>query len=245
MGRSSLRPQAGSAWAVIPAGGTGNRFSVEENKLLVPLNGLPVLRRTLQAVLAAPSIQGVVLVCHALHQSQYQALVAEWLPGAPVIYTAGGDTRRASVYQGLLALPHTVTVVAVHDAARPLISPEIIEQAVAAVQSGHAGALVAVPIQDTVKQVDPVTRQIQVTLDRTLLWRAQTPQCFDKARLLKAHCEVSLDMTVTDDVQLMELAGLGPVVVIPGDERNLKVTTPGDIALAEALLKASATLPLL
>ena len=242
----TLQPgQPGLAWAVIPAGGTGTRFSPDENKLLVLLHGVPLLVRTLQAVLAASCIQGVVLVCHPAYQVQYQALLAQWLPDAPICFTSGGSTRRDSVYQGLLALTEDVTVVAVHDAARPLIAPEIIELAVATVQNGHAGALVAVPIQDTVKQVDPATRQIQTSLDRALLWRAQTPQCFDKARLLQAHHQVSPDTPVTDDVQLMELAGLGPVVVVPGDERNLKVTTPADVCLAEAFLQASAAGPLL
>jgi 2-C-methyl-D-erythritol 4-phosphate cytidylyltransferase len=239
-------PLQREAWAIIPAGGTGSRFSGEENKLLTPLAGVPVLVRTLRAVLSAPSIQGVVLVCHPQHQSQYQALLKAWLPDAPILYTAGGGTRRDSVYQGLLALPAQASIVAVHDAARPLIASQLIEQAVCVIREGHAGALVALSIQDTVKQVSPHTLVIESTLDRTVLWRAQTPQCFDKILLLQAHQQVSKEHAVTDDVQLMELAGLGPVLIVPGEERNLKITTPTDVVLAEVFLQADdCALPLL
>lgn len=232
------------AWSVIPAGGTGSRFSENDNKLLVSLDGIPVLFRSIQAVLAAPSIEGVVLVCHPSHQAHYQSLLAQWLPDAPIIYTEGGATRRDSVYQGLLALPSDTSIVAVHDAARPLIAPSIVEQVVQTIAGGQIGALVAVPIQDTVKQVAPQTLTIQSTLDRSVLWRAQTPQGFNKSSLLIAHQQVAKDIPVTDDVQLMELAGLGPVVIVPGDERNLKITTLTDVMLAEAFLKAGAV-PLL
>lgn len=228
-----------SAWAVIPAGGTGSRFSARENKLLIPLAGIPVLVRSVKAMLAAPSIQGVVLVCHTEYLAKYQALMHQWLPDASIVYALGGETRRDSVYQGLRMIPSDVSVVAVHDAARPVVSPQVVEQAVQTVAHGAAGALVAVPIQDTVKQVEAGSLTIQATLDRSVLWRAQTPQCFDKALLMQAHQSVSRDTPVTDDVQLMELAGLGDVVIVSGDERNLKITTPTDVLLAEAFLSAT------
>jgi len=235
---TSTLAKSGAAWAIIPAGGTGSRFSTQSNKLLTLLAGIPVLVRSVRAVLSAKCIQQVVLVCHPDLQSEYQAVLAQWLPEASILYVAGGATRRDSVYQGLLSVPAEVPVVAVHDAARPLISTPVIEQAVHTVVEGAAGALVAVPIQDTVKQVEPDSLMIQGTLDRRLLWRAQTPQCFDRALLLQAHQQVASDIPVTDDVQLMELAGLGPVVAIPGDERNLKITTLTDLQMAEALLAA-------
>jgi len=237
---ANIPPSPAVAWAVIPAGGTGTRFSPETNKLLALLAGVPVLVRSLLNVIATPSIHGVVLVCHADFQADYQALIQQWLPHAPIIYALGGETRRDSVYQGLLAIPEDVPIVAVHDAARPLIVPEVIELAVQRVAQGHAGSLVAVPIQDTVKRVAADTLEVEDTLDRSLLWRAQTPQCFRKDLLIKAHQAVGADVSVTDDVQLLELTGLGPVVIVPGNERNLKITTPADILLAEAFLSASA-----
>lgn len=234
----SMLAKSGVAWAIIPAGGTGSRFSSQSNKLLALVADVPVLVRSVRAVLAAKCIQQVVLVCHPDLKSEYQAVLTQWLPEAPILYVAGGATRRDSVCQGLMSVPAEVPVVAVHDAARPLISTPVIEQAVHTVLEGVPGALVAVPIQDTVKQVVPDSLMIQGTLDRRLLWRAQTPQCFDRALLLQAHQQVASDIPVTDDVQLVELAGLGPVMVVPGDERNLKITTLTDLHMAEALLAA-------
>jgi 2-C-methyl-D-erythritol 4-phosphate cytidylyltransferase len=100
------------------------------------------------------------------------------------------------------------------------------------------GAVIAVPVHDTVKQVGPDQRGIERTLDRSTLWRAQTPQVFRKDAILQAHRAIAPDTPVTDDAQLMELAGLGPVVITPGAESNLKITTPGDVALAEGMLSA-------
>lgn len=232
-----LVPSSGPVWAVVPAGGSGSRFSQQQDKLLAELAGRPVLIHTVQALLSAPSVDGLVLVSSDMNQAAYQALIQQWLPDAPVHFAIGGDTRRDSVFQGLLALPSEARIVLIHDAARPLIQPEIVEASITAVRQGNSGAIVAVPIHDTVKQTASDNRTIAQTLDRSRLWRAQTPQVFDKARLLQAHQHIAPDTPVTDDAQLMELAGLGPVTVIPGDERNLKITTPTDLLMAEAFLQ--------
>lgn len=230
------------AWAVIPAGGSGSRFSESQDKLQALLAGCPVLIHTLQALLNVPSIQGVILVSSKQHISVYQALVQKWLPDASIQFALGGDNRRDSVYQGLLALPPEASIVVVHDAARPLIQPEPIAAAIAAVQQDQAaGAIVAVPIHDTVKQVNTTSNHIQATLDRRCLWRAQTPQVFAKHLLLKAHESISANIPITDDAQLLELADMGPVRIIPGNERNLKITTQTDLLMAEAFLQAART----
>ncbi len=225
-------------WAVVPAGGSGSRFSPAENKLLANLAGVPVLVRTLQGLLSVPGLSGVLLATSEVALPQYQVLVAEHLPGAPVHFTLGGQTRRESVFRGLQALPETVEIAVIHDAARPLISPEIVDKAVFAVRDAdQAGAVVALPMHDTVKKTMPGQSVIQETLDRSGLWRAQTPQVFPKALILQAHRQVPTETAVTDDAQLMELAGLGPVALVEGQESNLKITTQADIRLAEAYLQ--------
>lgn len=228
-------PQA--VWAVAPAGGSGSRFSSSEDKLLAKLQELSVLVHTLTALLQAPSLQGIVLVSSLQNQPIYRRLLQSFLPDAPIQHAIGGATRRASVYNGLLALPPETSIALIHDAARPLIDPQLVEDTIQAVQQGAAGAIVAAPIHDTVKQVSNGSLNIKATLDRSLLWRAQTPQTFNLGLLLQAHNQTGQDVTVTDDAQLLELCGLGPVQIIPGDERNLKITTAADLILAEALLQ--------
>lgn len=223
-------------WAVVPAGGSGSRFSASQDKLLTPLRGQPVLVHTIAALLACPEIAGLVLVASEQNLPIYQKLLTEHFPDARLCFTVGGRTRRASVYQGLLALPVGVDVVAVHDAARPLIQPAIVSSAIAAVLNGSVGSVVAQPVVDTVKQVDPKTLQVLATMDRTTLWRAQTPQVFKYQDLMTANRLVAPEIDVTDDAQLLELAGLGPLSIISGSVSNLKITGPDDIPLAESFL---------
>lgn len=231
------RPVA--CWAVVPAGGSGSRFSAAQDKLLAPLAGIPVLCHTVAALLACPEIQGsgiqgIVLVASEKNLPHYQDLLSSRFPTANLKFATGGPTRRASVYAGLLALPDGVEVVAIHDAARPLVQPTTIAQTITAVIRGAAGSLVAQPVVDTVKQVDPETLQIQRTIDRQTLWHAQTPQVFRTRELLQAHRQVDPGIEATDDAQLLELAELGPVTIIPGPASNLKITGPDDIPLAES-----------
>jgi 2-C-methyl-D-erythritol 4-phosphate cytidylyltransferase len=230
-----------SIWAVIPAGGSGSRYSQSgEDKLLADLAGQPVLRWSLQALLQARGLSGIVLAVAEARMPAYEALARQWFPQADILVVAGGADRRQSVYHGLLALPEEAAIVAVHDAARPLIRTRTIEAALQAVLAGAAGAVVAVPMHDTVKQAEG--ESISATLDRTRLWRAQTPQVFRKDLLLRAHRMIPVETPVTDDAQLMELAGLGPVVLVPGEEGNLKITTRADLRLAEAYLAMDAPL---
>lgn len=224
------------AWAVIPAGGSGSRFSATEDKLLNPLAGKPVLQRTLEVLLWTPRISGIVLVASEKALECYQKLTEQAFPNASIRLALGGETRRASVYQGLLALPESAEIVVIHDAARPLMEPTMVAESIQAVEAGAVGAVIAVPVNDTLKRAEPGIETIAATVDRAHLWRAQTPQTFQKSVLLQAHQGVPLERSVTDDAQLLELAGLGPVKLLPGSERNLKITRKQDIQLAEALL---------
>jgi len=228
---------SGAVWAVVPAGGSGSRFSSSEDKLLADLNGQPVLIHTLHRLLQIGGLQSIVLVAGEHTLAHYQALVENALPDAPVRFALGGASRRASVYQGLLAVPEEAGVVLVHDAARPLLPIAAVTEAIRRVKAGQPGAIVAVPVQDTIKRAGN-PGEITETVDRQGLWRAQTPQVFRQEILRQAHRSVPAETDVTDDAQLLELASLGPVALIPGAESNLKITTPADLHLAEALLRA-------
>lgn len=223
-------------WAVVPAGGSGSRFSDTQDKLLVPIAGKPVLVRTISALLACPVLQGIVVVASEPNLPIYQALLTEAFPDANLRFMLGGSSRRTSVYQGLLTLPDTVERVIVHDAARPLIQPDTLRQAIDAIEDGTVGSIVALPVVDTVKQARPGTLEISQTVERETLWRAQTPQVFRFDALLQAHRQIPAHIEATDDAQLIEMAALGPVRIVPGPERNLKITSPADIPLAESFL---------
>lgn len=231
-------------WAVVPAGGSGTRFSSTDDKLLADLYGQPVLCRTLDALIQAPSIAGIILVASAQNQAFYQERVSQaWYHffsrALPIQVVLGGRDRRESVFHGLQALPASASFVAVHDAARPLIQPNRVEEAIQQVRAQPTqGVVVGIPVYDTLKRVDLTDGHILETLDRRPLWRAQTPQVFSVPLLLQAHQRASLAETFTDDAQLVEATGVGTVVMTQGDERNLKITTAEDLRLAAALLQA-------
>lgn len=230
------------AWAVVPAGGSGSRFSPSADKLMANLLGLPVLLRTLQALLAAPLVHGLVLAASEANEPIYRDLIAEHLSSHEIYVVRGGASRRESVFLALQVVPECVDIVAVHDAARPLIQPQVIEKAIQRVAKGTSGSVVGVPVHDTVKRTAKSDVSdgfsIETTVDRSRLWCAQTPQVFPRELLEQAHRTVPQECAVTDDAQLMELAGFGPVWMCEGSVSNLKITTPQDLQLATALLQA-------
>jgi 2-C-methyl-D-erythritol 4-phosphate cytidylyltransferase len=231
-------------WAVVPAGGNGCRFSADSDadKLLAHIQGQSVLQRTVGTLLAVPAILGLVLVAGEARLETYQALVNAHFPDAPVRWALGGADRRESVFNGLCALPDAEEngLVVIHDAARPLIRRQTVEASLSAVWGDVQGAVVGIPIHDTLKRTLPPSAgnvpPVVETLDRCGVWRAQTPQVFRRDAILRAHRTVPRTTPVTDDAQLMEQAGLGPVVMVPGEESNLKITTPDDLRLATAWL---------
>jgi 2-C-methyl-D-erythritol 4-phosphate cytidylyltransferase len=215
---------------IIPAAGSSSRFGGPRNKLLETLDGQAVIARTVATFLARPDVARVILPT-ALPE------LATLLPRDPRVITCpGGQTRAHSVWEGLKHVPDSIEWVAVHDGARPLVSHELIDRTLEAART-YGAAVPAMPVALTIKQAQgPLPAAVEKTIPRENLWAMQTPQVARRADLLHAFetCPIPL-ATVTDDVQLIELAG-GHVWLVPGEERNLKITTPLDLKLAQLLV---------
>ncbi|OII69123.1 MULTISPECIES: 2-C-methyl-D-erythritol 4-phosphate cytidylyltransferase [unclassified Streptomyces] len=226
--------------AVIPAAGRGVRLGPGAPKALRTLGGIPILVHAVRAMSASRAVSHVVVVAPPDGVAGVRALLDEY--PAPerteVSVVPGGATRQESVRLGLAALPDDVGIVLVHDAARPLVPVDTVDAVIEAVRDGGAPAVVpAVPLADTVKEVDPAPgggpEPVLGTPERARLRAVQTPQGFDRATLVRAHDEVTDG--VTDDASMVEKLGL-PVVAVPGHEEAFKVTRPLDLVLAEAVL---------
>ncbi|HSM81302.1 MAG TPA: 2-C-methyl-D-erythritol 4-phosphate cytidylyltransferase [Nodosilinea sp.] len=220
---------------LIPAAGSGRRMGADRNKVLLELLGQPIIAWTLRAAAEAEAIGWVGLVGQGRDRTSLEAIVAGLGLAKPVVFIEGGDTRQQSVYNGLQALPADATRVLIHDGARCLATPALFNRCAAALET-HSGLVAAIPVKDTIKLVDAALT-IEATPDRERLWAAQTPQGFDVALLKQCHRQ-GLDQgwNVTDDAALFEKCDL-PVQVVPGEETNLKVTTPMDLAIADFILK--------
>lgn len=217
--------------AAIAAAGEGTRMGGRRKQYL-ELAGEPVLLRALRPFLEHPAVVGVVI---ALPPADVAA-PPPWLAGRDprVALVAGGATRGESVRAALERVPEDVDVVLVHDAARPLVTAEIVGRCIGAAARG-VGAVAAWPETDTVKEVDEA-RRIVATADRGRLWRAQTPQAFPRAMILEAYRRAAVEgFDATDDAALVERYG-GVVTVVEGSAENIKITGPEDLVVAEALL---------
>jgi 2-C-methyl-D-erythritol 4-phosphate cytidylyltransferase len=220
--------------AVIAAAGSGERLGAGGPKAFVPLCGRPMIAWSLDACLGCASVAEVVVAVPSGHE--------HGLGGREGVRTVdGGSTRAESVANALAAV--TTEYVAIHDAARPLLTPELLDDLVAALAAAPDadGAIAAAPVTDTVKKVRvefPLysngnsTQAIEETLDRSELWGAQTPQVFRTAALRAA---LDTHDSATDDAMLVEAAG-GKVLILDPGAPNLKVTTPLDLRVAELLL---------
>jgi 2-C-methyl-D-erythritol 4-phosphate cytidylyltransferase len=217
---------------VIVAGGSGTRAGDGELKQFRWVAGKPMLLHSVQAFMARPDVGTVVVVL----PSQYAGDPPPWLFQCDVdrlLVSLGGRTRSESVANGLDDLPDDAEVVLVHDAARPLVGASTIDRVVSAVRAGRS-AIAALPVVDTLKQVDDDGR-IVATVARDNLWRAQTPQGFPRRVLVEAHRRAKADrIEATDDAALLERLGIH-VEVVRGSERALKVTDAGDFARVDAL----------
>jgi 2-C-methyl-D-erythritol 4-phosphate cytidylyltransferase len=221
---------------LIAAAGSGRRMGAEGNKLLLPVAGRPVLAWTLEAALACPAIHWIGIVGQPVDAEAIAAIVAAAGPDRPVQWILGGDTRQESVCRGLAALPAEAAGVLIHDGARCLVEPALLERCAAAVNGG-AAVIAATPVTDTIKQVDGAGT-ITGTPDRRGLWAAQTPQGFPVAQLRTAHATATAEgWSVTDDAALFERLGL-PVQVLEAPPSNIKLTTRFDLTVAEAVLAA-------
>lgn len=224
--------------ALIVAGGTGERFGRSGGKQLANLEGEPMLARTIRAFRRARTIDAIVLVCHPDRVAECRALADE-ATGADKVacVVPGGETRVDSVRAGLRALPAGSTIVAVHDGARPLIEPALIDDAVTGLErrADLAGLVVGHPAYDTIKTVDE-EGIITGTPPRASLWVAQTPQVFRADALVRAHERAAGDAGVTDDASLVERDG-GRVMMLSGPRWNIKVTVPEDLDVVESVLR--------
>jgi 2-C-methyl-D-erythritol 4-phosphate cytidylyltransferase len=218
---------------VMPAAGSSSRFG--RNKLTEPLAGRPVIARSLAAFLSRADVTAVVLAVS--DEPAIRAAIGDLANDPRVSFVPGGSCRAKSVEAALNALPTSIEWVAVHDAARPLVSRGLIDRVFAAALTNGAAAP-ALPVTLTVKEaVGPLPAAVTRTVPRSTLWAMQTPQIARRADLLAAIavCPVPLEQ-VTDDLQLLELAKR-PAVLVEGEERNLKLTTPIDMEVALQLQK--------
>ena len=218
--------------AVIAAAGSSSRMGGRD-KLAEPLDGIPVILRTLAAVEAVPEIREIVVVTREDRVEEYRRLLGQCSRLRAVV--PGGSTRQESVRNGVRALLPDCTLAAIHDGARPLVTPEVFARCIEAARSCGA-ATAAVPVKDTIKLADEAGRVLD-TPDRSRLWAVQTPQIFDRERYLRAAEEAERrGLSCTDDCQLFEAMGW-EVQLVMGDFRNLKLTTPEDFLAAGAYLE--------
>lgn len=226
----------GSYCAIIPAAGSGRRFGAALPKQYLPLHGATVLEHSLKLLLGIEQLRHIVVVLHPDDQRWNRLSV---FSDPRIMVARGGEERAHSVLNGLR---HIVDAgidaewALVHDVARPCCPQGDIEKLIMQLQSHPVGGLLAVPASDTIKRVD-AARQVEETVDRAWLWQAQTPQLFRFRLLLDAlnHC-LGLGMTVTDEAQAVEAVGW-QAQVVEGSRRNLKITRPEDLALAEFFMK--------
>ncbi|MDX9707686.1 MAG: 2-C-methyl-D-erythritol 4-phosphate cytidylyltransferase [Azospira sp.] len=222
-------------FAIVPAAGTGARFGAGTPKQYLPLAGRPLIHHTLATLCRSPKIERVLVV---LAPDDAHWAGHDWRELGPKLETvyAGGATRAASVLAGLSALATAAADddwVLVHDAARPCLSPALLDALLAELADDPVGGLLAVPVADTLKRQDEA-RRVAATEPRDGLWQAQTPQMFRHATLAAA---LSAATGLTDEAGAVETLGLRPKLVA-GESGNLKVTYPADLALAELILFA-------
>jgi 2-C-methyl-D-erythritol 4-phosphate cytidylyltransferase len=229
------------SWAVVPAAGSGRRFGGDTPKQYLNLAGRPLIEHTLRALLRHPGIDAAMVAIAP--DDPYWAGWRE-LEGKPVYTCMGGGERADSVLAALMALPQTVDEdqwVLVHDAARPCVPAMDLTRLIALGQADPVGALLAAPVRDTIKSCDPATMHVKRTEPRETLWRALTPQMFRRGGLTRAlRTAMKAGVHVTDEAMAMERLRLKPLIVEGADE-NIKVTTPADLAVVEALLKRKKT----
>ena len=219
---------------LIPAAGSGKRMGADRNKLLLQVRSKPLIAWTLLAAEAASSITWIGIVSQPLDWDDFKAIIADLKLKKTIELIPGGSTRQESVYNGLQALPTNAAPVLIHDGARCLATPNLFNACSEAILN-CSGLIAAISVKDTIKVVDQ-HGIIKSTPERKQLWAAQTPQGFDVKLLKQCHAEgVRQGWEVTDDAALFEKCGI-EVRIVPGEETNLKITTPQDLAIAEFIL---------
>jgi len=221
-------------WAIIPAAGVGRRMHSDIAKQYLRFQGKTIIEHCLDRLLSHPEIAGAVLV---LQQQDEHWEQLGYLAVKPVFTTHGGAQRQDSVYSGLTTLQYRCgndVIALVHDAVRPLVSHRDLAAVIDAARRNPAGAILATPVADTLKQQNE-RMEIAATHPREGLWRALTPQVFHLQPLLHALKKAIDDrQPITDDAQAVERLGYTPALVA-GSAQNLKITNPGDLSLAEKI----------
>jgi 2-C-methyl-D-erythritol 4-phosphate cytidylyltransferase len=221
----------GETWAVVVAAGTGDRLGADRPKAFVRLGGRTMLAWSLAMLEEHDLIDGIVMVVPEEYEERASLLADDLCATKIAAAVPGGASRPESVAAGVACVPDAAAIVLVHDAARPLTPPAVVDRVVEALRSGADGAVPALAPADTVKRVGP-DGSVAETLDRGALRAVQTPQGFP-VEVLREALAAGAD-TATDCATMVEALGRR-VVCVEGDERAFKITTPADLARAEHL----------
>lgn len=219
----------GRVAAIIPAAGSGNRLGADVPKAFLELGGLSLLTRSALAMSTVADVLIIAAPVDGLDEASAQLAQVD----AEIHIVAGGEHRQESVAKALRMVPADVSIVLVHDAARPLVPIEVTQNIVEAIRNGAKAVIPVLPLVDTIKRVNNQGVAIE-TVDRNQLRRVQTPQGFDRATLDLAY--ENPEVVATDDAGLMDALGI-VVVTVAGDERSLKITTMADVQHALSLLE--------
>jgi len=220
---------------LIPAAGSGSRMKAGKNKLLLNLNGESILYWTLKAVFLSEKVSWVGIIGQPHDRTEIMNSIKEF--SARIHWIKGGNTRQESVRNGVNNLPNNAMKVLIHDGARCLIKPQLIDKCFTELEQNDA-VILAVKVTDTIKIVNE-NKIIQGTPNRNFLWAAQTPQGFSVTQLKKAHQKAKDNSwNVTDDASLFERLKL-PVKIIEGSSTNIKITSPIDLKIASLFLSNS------
>ena len=227
--------------AILPAAGFGTRMGGDSPKQFRLLDGVPVLLFTLRRLAACPAITEFLIATRGDEVEALGARLAGERLGRPLRMVSGGDTRQESVGNALAQAPQDAELILVHDAVRPLVTREQVERVIAEARTRRA-AILGIPAMDTVKEVKRASLPgdvalVTATIPRERVVLAQTPQVFEAALLREAFARAAADgFTASDEAGLVERLG-HDVFVVLGSERNLKITRPGDLELAEFYLR--------
>lgn len=221
--------------AIVVAAGRGVRFG--RSKQTIEVAGRPLAAWAITTFGEIGEIEDLVIATEPEHVAEFESIAARFAPRLRARVVTGGTTRQKSVRNALAAVPNECDAVFVHDGARPLIVAGDVRAGMSLV-APRVGAVLATPVVDTIKVIPHGARRIARTLDRSELWAAQTPQFAMTADLREAHAAAQRDgVDATDDAGLLERIGM-TVLIVPASGENFKVTLPGDLERAEAVLRA-------
>lgn len=227
--------------AIVPAAGLGKRFGEDKKKTLYLLSGKPVLVWVLETLQGIDEVSEVVPVLKKEDIPYADELIKRYRIKKVKSFVIGGNERQDSVYNAIKSLDKDTKVVIIHDGVRPLVGKDVVKRAIKGLD-GCDGVIAGVPVKDTIKEVRKQETEdkgviVSRTLNRSILWMIQTPQVFHFEKIKKAYESAMADgYYATDDSALVERYG-GNVKVIMGSYTNIKITTPEDINIAEAIIK--------